>query len=236
MSQNQQHITKQNTIYYDAIAADYDAILNDSSKTELVRTKMGQKLIELVPNGIVLDFGGGTGEDLKWLLKYNYRVIFCEPSNGMRSIAISKAKTDFPNAQITFLENDQTNFETWNIKLPFQEKANAVIANFAVLNCIANLEQFFKHLALVTASNAQVFLMVLDFELKNKIASNPLKAFQSLIMKKTMTIEVEFNGQQQLVYLHSVKSIQKATTGYFDFKDCESLKAEGFSLIHLSKK
>jgi ubiquinone/menaquinone biosynthesis C-methylase UbiE len=229
---NNNHIKKQNIGYYDNIAADYDSILNESAKTVFVRQEMTDKLVTFVPEGIVLDFGGGTGEDLKWLLANDYSVIFCEPSSGMREIAMGK----FPDSNITFLEDNQTDFTTWNAALPFEEEVNGVIANFAVLNCISGLDQFFKNLALVMAPKAQAFLMVLDFSLKSKILTNPLKAMKSLILDDTMGIQVEFHGQQQLVYLHSVKSIQRASAGHFDFKSCEHLKAEGFLLIHLIKK
>ncbi len=235
MNPNHKHIRKQNIDYYDKIAVDYDGILNDSAKTELVRNKMENKLRTHVPDGIVLDFGGGTGEDLQWLLKNNYSIIFCEPSEGMRSLAILKSKK-LPDANILFLEKEQTDFESWDKILPFNEKANAVVANFAVLNCILNLEAFFKNLTLVTAPNADVFLMVLNVGLKNNLLKKPLQAFKSLMGNQPIDLQIEFDGKQQQVYLHSVKSIRKAGGGYFDFKSCEKLKAEGFSLIHLRKK
>lgn len=232
MQPNQEHIDNQNIRYYDKIAADYDAILNHYASSDLVRKKVSEKLISVLKEGIVLDFGGGSGEDLKWLLKQHYSVIFCEPSSGMRRIAMDK----FPQAGILFLENSQTDFTRWDGILPFQEKANGVLANFAVLNCIVDLELFFKNLTLVTAEKAEVVLLVLQYNLKKRLQLNFFGTLKSLSETKPMKVKVAFQDEKQMVYLHSVKSIRKAAADYFEFQNCTSLKQEGFSLIHLQKK
>lgn len=228
MKLNQENISNQNIDYYDKIAASYDAILSHGNKTDFVRKKMADKLTSHLKQGIVLDFGGGTGEDLKWLLANDYSVIFCEPSSGMRNIAIAKFNAEFPNGNITFLEESKTDFLNWNKTLPFEEKANAVIANFAVLNCILNIDLIFKNIALITAPNAELILLVLDCNLKKRI-----KLYFS---NKPIEVKVEYENKEQLVYLHSIKSIKKASAEIFEFKSCERFKEQGFSLIHLTRK
>ncbi len=223
MQPNQKHISNQNIDYYDTIAVDYDRMLDDS-KTTFIRKKVADKLISVLKEGTVLDFGGGTGEDLKWLLANEYSVIFCEPSSGMRNSAIEK----FPNANITFLEDTGADFTSWNKTLPFQQKVNAVLANFAVLNCILDIDLFFKNLALVTAPNAEIILLVLDCNLKKRI--------QLYFSNKAIKVKVEYKSKEQLVYLHSVKSIKKAAADTFEFKSIERLKDHRFSLIHLTQK
>ncbi|QBZ96857.1 class I SAM-dependent methyltransferase [Flavobacterium sangjuense] len=232
MKPNQKHISKQNNRYYDKIAADYDAMLSHNTQEDFLRKKVAEKLTSFLKEGTVLDFGGGTGEDLKWLLEHHYKVIFCEPSSGMRKMAMDK----FPEAGIVFLENSQTDFTSWDETLPFQEKVNGVIANFAVLNCILDLDLFFKKLTLITAEKAEIVLLVLHYNLKKRMQMNFFGALKSLNGAKPMNVKVAFQGEKQLVYLHSVKSIRKATAEYFEFQSCELLKEEGFSLIHLTKK
>lgn len=223
MQSNQKHISNQNIDFYDNIAANYDRMLDDA-KTIYVRKKVADKLISHLKEGTVLDFGGGTGEDLKWLMENGYSVIFCEPSSGMRNIAIKK----FQNANITFLEDTKTDYGIWNQTLPFHEKVNAVIANFAVLNCILDIDLFFKNLALVTAPNAEVILLVLDCDLKKRI--------QLFFSNMPIKVKVEYKSKEQLVFLHSVKSIKKAAADTFEFISCERFREEGFSLIHLIRK
>jgi ubiquinone/menaquinone biosynthesis C-methylase UbiE len=232
MQPNQEHIKNQNIDYYDKISTHYDTILSHETKNDFVRKKVEDKLTSLIKSGLVLDFGGGTGEDLKWLTANGYSVIFCEPSPGMRKIAIGK----FPNSGVKFIENNQADFTTWNKIVPFPEKVNAVIANFAVLNCILDIDLFFKDLALVTKSKAEIILLVLNFDLKKRIRLDVFETIKSLMSMKPMHVKIDFEGNQQLVYLHSVKSIQKVSADNFEFKECEQLKEHGFSLIHLTRK
>ena len=62
-------INQQNISYYNEIAADYDAILQKDVNNTAVRLKLAAKFTTLVKSGRVLDFGGGTGQDLGWLLQ-----------------------------------------------------------------------------------------------------------------------------------------------------------------------
>ena len=224
MHPNQEHISNQNIDYYDKISVDYDCILRVDDKTNLVRKKVAQKLISLVKEGTVLDFGGGTGEDLKWLTDNNFSVIFCEPSTGMRKIAIEK----FNNSNITFIEDPQTDFTSWNQTLPFPQKVNVVLANFAVLNCILDLDLFFTNITLITAPKAELLLLILDYNLKQRI--------QMYFSKKPVKVKVEHKNKEQLVYLHTLKSIKKATADLYEFKSIEQFREKGFLLIHLTRK
>ena len=53
---------------------------NDADK--IVRAKVANKFCDIVKDGGVLDFGGGTGLDIQWLTNKNFAVFFCEPSAG----------------------------------------------------------------------------------------------------------------------------------------------------------
>jgi SAM-dependent methyltransferase len=223
MQPSQEHISNQNIDYYNTISADYDRILRDDTETNLARKKVADKLISLVNEGTVLDFGGGTGEDLQWLIEHNFTVLFCEPSIGMRKIAKGK----FSNENIIFIEDPNTDFTIWNQSLPFQQKANALLANFAVLNCILDIDLFFKNVALITTPNAEILLLVLDYNL--------IKRIQMGISKKPCKVKVEYESKEQLVYLHTLNSIKKATNDLYEFKSFERMKEKGFLLIHLTR-
>ena len=49
--------------FYDAVAKDYDSHMTDNDKK--ARERVGQLFRQYVSKGNVLDFGGGTGLDLK---------------------------------------------------------------------------------------------------------------------------------------------------------------------------
>ena len=57
---------RENILYYDAIANDYNDML-DKNPDRIVREKVTTKFCSIVKASAVLDFGGGTGLDLDWL-------------------------------------------------------------------------------------------------------------------------------------------------------------------------
>jgi SAM-dependent methyltransferase len=229
-------IGRQNIAYYDDIAADYDAILDQDSSNAVVRAKVADTFITLVKSGTVLDFGGGTGRDLEWLLQNKYCVAFCEPSRAMREIAMDRNKNEVPGTCIYFLDDGKTDFRSWNDSFPFEQKVNAVLANFAVINCIPDIGLFFKKLALVTKKGGTVVALILENSLMKRLRSNLRGTIKSFFSVKPVYIIIDFKGLRQVVYIHSTRSIKKAVAGHFEFMRFERLHKFGFSLIHLVRK
>ena len=166
LQKNEEQISRQNISYYDEIATDYDAIINKESANKIIRKKVSDKFISLVKGRLVLDFGGGTGQDLSWLLNNNYRVVFCEPSASMRRIAIDQHKNAFSGTKIDFLDGDKTDFRNWNEIFPFEQKVDAILANFAVINCIPDIDLLFKKLALAIKPGGILVALILESGLK----------------------------------------------------------------------
>src|SRR5579863_9383048 len=133
-------ISKQNISYYNEIAENYDTILNENENNKIIRETVADRFSSLVKAGCVLDFGGGTGRDLGWLIQHPYQVLFCEPSATMREIAIHRVSKEFPDARISFFDDSKSDFRNWNDIFPFERKVDAIIANFAVINCIPDVQ------------------------------------------------------------------------------------------------
>lgn len=223
---------KENIFYYDQIANEYDKITKDKNNT-IIRERMEEKFKSIVSNGLVLDFGGGTGLDLEWLTSNNYRVIFCEPSNKMKEIAIDNYKQ---NNQILFLHTPQTDFHNWSSQLPFAEKVDAVLCNFAVLNCIADIKTFFKNLATVMRPGADFIALILDNGFEKMMKQSKRKAVSSLIFHLPFKFYIHYNQHRQTVYIHTDKAIKDASEKFFEFKNKERWDKHGFCWIHLVRK
>src|SRR5882757_4263284 len=141
------HITQQNISYYNEIAKEYDVILNEDKSNAVVRKAVKEKFVSTVNPGWVLDFGGGTGQDTGWLQQHHYSILFCEPSAGMRNIAIENVKNNTAAGKINFMDEAKINFKNWDNTLPFEQKVNGVLANFAVFNCIPNIDTLYQNLS-----------------------------------------------------------------------------------------
>lgn len=225
---------RNNILYYDAIAIEYNNMLeNDSDK--IVREKVAGKFCSIVKEAAVLDFGGGTGLDLGWLADSNHTVFFCEPSSGMREKAICNHK-NLLHDKVIFLDDPATDFRQWRLRLPFAVKVDAVLSNFAVLNCIPDIELLFQNLAVVVKPGGNIIALVLTKKLKKILNGSFRGIFKYFIHNGPATINVRYKKHQQTVYIYSIKEIIKASEKNFDFCSSEGLTASGFTLIHLKRK
>jgi len=227
-----EHIHRRNVSYYDHIAGQYDSILNKDGSNELIREKVAQRFRESICNGLVLDFGGGTGRDLNWLTQYN-KVIFCEPSAGMREVAL---RNHHQNASVVFLDEPKTDFKKWDRALPFPEKVDAVLCNFAVLNSIPDISFLFGNLSLIMKPGAHLFALILDNRREKLIQQSRRKAIGSLIFHVPFTFYVYSGTHKQAVYLHTDRSLKKAASPFFEYRAKETWKEYGFCLTHFVKK
>jgi SAM-dependent methyltransferase len=227
---------EKNILFYDAIAAEYDEQLKNDKKNIYVRELVAKKFIQVAKARLVLDFGGGTGQDLEWLLKHQYQIIFCEPSKAMRQIARGRESLKFPDSAIIFFENEQADFRKWTDSFPFEQKVDAVLANFAVLNCIREIDELFNKLAIALKPGGHVIALVLDDHIINYLQSQPLSTIRSLIFGGPIRLFVNHNMHQQEVYVHSIRNIRNACKRKFDLISGVRLKDYGFRLIHLIRK
>ena len=230
-------ISKRNISYYDEIAENYDAILNNDGANKIIREIVAEKFSSLVrKGGYVLDFGGGTGGDLEWLIRQHYQVIFCEPSPAMRKIAVNRVKKQFHESIISFFDDNKSDFRNWNTIFPFDLKMDAVIANFAVINCIPDLQFLFGKLALAIKPGGIILALLLDNRLLVRLRSNMKGTIKSLFTGQPITIHVDYNGKCQIVFIHTTGKIRNAAKNQFEFIRIEKLHQFGFCLIHLRRK
>lgn len=218
--------------FYDAIAKEYDSRLTTADSE--VRAFVSQVFRHFVPSGQVLDFGGGTGLDLPWLLGNGYEVFFVEPSVNMRREAALQA-LKFPDARCMMAEQ-RTSIAQWQAdQLPFCEKMDGVLANFAVLNCLANLEEVFEKLSLVMKQNGYLLATVLDNGLPGDFMNYPMSVLRGFFKNKKVTYS-NYQGTGHETYIHSLRDFKRTAAPFFNFHSCSPIGASKFSLLMLKKK
>jgi len=187
-----------------------------------------------ISRGNILDFGGGTGLDLPGLPGDKYTVYFLEPSSGMRSMA-KKYVSENPQKPI-FVE-EMSDFQHWSDgHLPFSEKMNGILANFAVFNCIADMDRLFEKLSLICDHKCYIQAMVLDVGQIKEIKRRSLKTAIKILLRKPIVTLNEYKGITQEVYLHTVRKYKSASGKYFNFISYTSIPSSRFALLMLSKK
>jgi SAM-dependent methyltransferase len=223
-----------NEEFYDLIAPEYNDQLSTDPTNQVVRTKVSRYFIDQVPKGRVLDFGGGTGLDLPWLLDRDYSIVFCEPSRQMRLYAIGQVKHHPSKDRVLFLTNSDANIANWKTDFPFSKPVDACIANFAVLNCVDNLRQVFEKLAHVIKPGGHIIANVLDARFKLLI-SRYLKSYLKYFLRHEMITYSRHQDVEQKVYLYSLGKIKNLANPYFKVTNVFPLGGYGFVLVHLSR-
>ena len=223
-----------NIDFYNEIANNYDAILDNEGSNEHIRNKVKEKFMGLVKTGWVLDFGGGTGRDLDWLIGNNYRVIFCEPSEGMRQKAINRHQNDIPDNRLIFLDDNRVDFTTWQSHPPFSIKTDAIISDFAVINCIGDIELLFKNLSGVIKPGGHFLALMLQHDYKKSRLWKVRQFLRSLISSKPLVLNVNYNNHRQTVYMYTPKFIKKTSSPHFEIHGAENLFE--FTLFHFVRK
>ena len=231
-----ERVSRQNISYYDNIAEQYDDILNGDENNKTIRQMVASRFTKIVHGNRIIDFGGGTGLDISWLGQREYQIIFCEPSKAMRQIAMDRQKKEFQEPNIIFLDDKEADFRNWSDKFPLNEKADAILGNFAVVNCIADLNFLFEKLALALKPGGVMLLLVLDYSLLSRLRSDLKGTIKSFFGGSTASFYIDFNGNRQIVYIHSIKSIRRASADKFRLFQTERLGKFGFSLMHLIRQ
>ena len=220
--------------FYDTLAEDYNNYMTDADNE--VRKVVSETFNEFITAGNVLDFGGGTGLDLPWLLQCKYQVFFLEPSAQMRSIAMETILTSSNNKRPKVIE-DKTNLKEWSIgNLPFTEKMDGVLANFAVINCIENAEEFFHSIALLCKPGCKVVLTVLDPRPQAIFKKNSIFCSIQMLLKGKFKVLHNYKGVYHETHIHSIDSLKKASRKYFDLIFHRPVKSSGFIILIFSKK
>ncbi len=219
------------TTYYDHIARNYNCHMTESDN------ETRKKVIEIfkanISNGNILDFGGGTGLDLPALLSDHYKVFFLEPSSNMRAIAIKSVSVS-PGRPV-FVE-EKLDFRQWSDNiLPFTDKMNGVLANFAVLNCIPDIDILFERLPLICDTHCYVQATVIDTRPVKMIKSHSLKVAAKTLFNKQLITRNYFNGVAQDTYLHTLQKYKSAAAKYFDFVSYNSIQNSNFAMLILSR-
>jgi SAM-dependent methyltransferase len=229
-------VISQNISYYNEIAGQYDKILIEDAANEVVRKKVSERFCQLIPAGLVLDFGGGTGMDLPWLSAKGYDIIFCEPSSAMKEKAIQRIQRTMSEKNISILDDSRCDHIHWIAASPFPQKVDAILANFAVINCIPDIHTLFKSWAFVMKPGAHLLALVLQSNFKRNFRLNRFAAIRSLFLNKPVQMNIAFNTNSQTITLYNSRQLSQASAAWFGPIDYQPFPENDFALVHFIRK
>ena len=152
----------------------------------------------------------------------------------MRAMA-KKSVSENPRKPI-FVE-EMTDFQNWSENnLPFSEKMDGILANFAVLNCIPDMDSLFEKLSLICNNKCNIQATVLDIRPIKIIKTHSLKVAIKILLNKQLVTLNDYKGTSQETYLHTIQKYKSAARKYFNFISYTSIQSSLFALLILSKK
>jgi len=144
---------------FDAIAPGFDARFGAWSSVAAQRGAVRAALVREFPaRGRILELGGGTGEDARFLAEQGYEVVLTDPSPAMVSVAGSKLQPFRGRAELAAAE------EMEGFAARHQSSGEALFdgafSNFAPLNCVMDLKPVARGLARLLKSGAPAMLVL----------------------------------------------------------------------------
>jgi SAM-dependent methyltransferase len=127
---------------FDAAAARYDDVFTRTVTGRLQRDQVWRVLDRVLPrSGRLVDFGCGTGEDVRWLAERGAeRVVGLDASEAMLQVARGKADLAGVSEKAVFSTLDLA--EIGIRPRPPDAPFDGALANFGVLNCLEDRRDF----------------------------------------------------------------------------------------------
>ena len=145
---------------FDAAAASYDADFSDTVAGRTMRGLVWERLEGLFTEGQrLVELGCGTGEDAVWLAGRGVRVAATDRSSAMLERASAKADRARVADRISFSFLDLDAIDTADA--PEATPFDGALANFGVLNCLADRRPLARRLAEWLRPGAVVVVVVM---------------------------------------------------------------------------
>jgi ubiquinone/menaquinone biosynthesis C-methylase UbiE len=192
---------ERNVLFHDRIAPGYDAHLTTRPDDLLARRAFQELVTSYVePGSTLLDYGCGTGLDSVHYSDLGYRVVAYDSSPGM--IDQLRRKCDSP-----LVESFSCDYSAFARRI-LPGRAQAVVANFAVLNHIRDLNGWFDSITRYLQTPGWIVMSIL-----NPIHWTHLTTprwWRNALARETGPHSTE----PCTTYLHSIGSILRAARGF----------------------
>jgi len=201
---------EKNARFHSRLAPEYDARMTKDPANAWIRTAFRQLVKETIaPGSLLLDFGCGTGEDSLWYAQQGYRVLAYDNAWGMMEELHRKCFREIAEGQIIPLHADYNRFPDL---LQREQRPQAIVSNFAVLNHVRELRPLFSILAAHLEPPGPIIASVL----------NPL-LWQDLIhpwwwrplARGIRTGHISCVWEEVSSYRHFIRSIVRAAQPHF---------------------
>jgi SAM-dependent methyltransferase len=205
---------------FDAVASRFDARFGDWRSVAAQRDQVRVQLERAFPPGArVLEIGGGTGEDARWLATRGREVLLTDGAPSMVRIAREKLRGQrVPEPQVCSAEG--LGHLAAERELAGNAPFDGAFSNFAALNCVDRLEGFAGGLARLLRPGAPALLVLFGTicpgELVVQLARGDARA--AVRRRERGPVAARLGGREFTVRYHRSAEVQRAMAPWFELR------------------
>ena len=203
---------------FDAAAPGFDVRFGAWDSVSAQRRAVREALVRAFPaHSKLLEIGGGTGEDARWLCAHGFEVTLTDPSPAMVRIAMGKLTP--PSSGHVLAAEDLEGFAEARV-------ANRAVifdgaySNFAALNCVRDLAPVGRGLARLVRPGGVAALVLFGSCSPGDMIVEVLRGRFRSAFRRCQRGEVEAHiGQQEFkIVYHRPREVTAAMSPWFDFE------------------
>ena len=202
---------------FDAVAARFDTRFGAWRSVAAQRRAVRAQLARAFPRGArVLEIGGGTGEDARWLAARGREVLLTDGAPAMVRIAREKLRSQCgPSPRVIPAERLATLAEERECagEPPF----DGAFSNFAALNCVEAMDAFGAGLARLLRPGAPALLVLFGTlcpgELVVQLARGDARAAMRRLARGP--VPARLGGREFTVRYHGAAALRRALAPWF---------------------
>lgn len=202
---------------FDAVAARFDARFGAWRSVAAQRREVRAHLDRAFPRGArVLEIGGGTGEDARWLAARGREVLLTDGAPSMVRIAREKLRSQRgPEPRVLPAESLGALADERSLAgiAPF----DGAFSNFAALNCVESLDGFAGGLARLLRPGAPALLVLFGTRCPGEVVVQLARRDVRAALRRRLrgAVPARLGGREFSVRYHTSADLRRAMSPWF---------------------
>lgn len=202
---------------FDAVAARFDTRFGGWRSVAAQRREVRTVLASAFPRGArVLEIGGGTGEDARWLAARGREVLLTDGAPSMVRIARDKLRSQHgPEPRVVPAE--QLGMLAAERELAGDAPFDGAFSNFAALNCVDDMRACASGLARLLRAGAPTLLVLFGTMCPGEVVVEMARgnARAALRRRERGPVHARLGGREFTVRYHTAAALQRAMSPWF---------------------
>ena len=205
---------------FDEIATLFDSRFGEWQSVAAQRRAVRRALLAAwPPGGRILEVGGGTGEDARWLAQQGFRVTLTDISPRMVALADAKLRPLGSHAECMAAEEMEGFADRYLAR--GEATFDGAFSNFAALNCVEDLVPVGRALARLVRPGGSAFLIVFGILSPGEILTECLRgrSQQALRRFRQAAVPARLGNRHFTVTYHRCAALRVALQPWFTLSE-----------------